>query len=130
LYCLFPPHIRLLLHLQELLQYYEKVILLSLLNSLLDQCNFNLQLALMIQLLVKIIFEELFIKMKSIHQHPCFKIEFKFLKLNIDMIQKLIWRQIVYCRLLESKSGKIRLQNLNIQSYSYLIILLLLYQEF
>ena len=84
----------------------------------------------MIQLLVKIIFEELFISRRSILQCPYFMIEFTFLKLNIDMIQKPIWIQIDNYWWLESKSGKIRLQNLNIQSYSYLIILLLLYQGF
>lgn len=84
----------------------------------------------MIQLLVKIIFEELFIRRRSILQCPYFMIEFTFLKLNIDMIQKPIWIQIDNYWWLESKSGKIRLQNLNIQSYSYLIILLLLYQGF
>lgn len=68
--------------------------------------------------------------MRSFRLRPYFKIEIKFVKLNIDMIQEPIWRQIVNFWLLKLKFGKIRLRNLSIRIHPYLIILLLLYREF
>ncbi len=59
--------------------------------------------------MVKIIFEEILIKRKSIPHRLYFKIVIKFLLLNIDMIQELICMQIANYLLLGLIFKKIRL---------------------